>query len=162
MKSHIALDATQSEALAKKLNHLLADYHIFYMNVRGYHWNIKGEKFFELHVKFEELYTDLTVKIDEIAERILTLGFTPLHAYSDFIRTSDIPEKKDISDGMQAVNEIRVVQSAFRTSARDPQTFRRLGRRRHEFSNERLHHRSRKACLDVSVVRGFRLGVPTY
>lgn len=106
MKSHIALDSAQSEALAKKLNHLLADYHIFYMNVRGYHWNIKGEKFFELHLKFEELYTDLTVKIDEVAERILTLGFTPLHSYTDFIRTADIQEKKDISDGMLAVNEI--------------------------------------------------------
>lgn len=106
MKSHIALDSAQSEALAQKLNHLLADYHIFYMNVRGYHWNIKGEKFFELHVKFEELYTDLTVKIDEVAERILTLGFTPLHSYTDFIRTADIQEKKAISDGMQAVTEI--------------------------------------------------------
>jgi starvation-inducible DNA-binding protein len=106
MKSHIALDAAQSEALARQLNHLLADYHLFYMNVRGYHWNIKGPKFFELHLKFEELYTDLTMKIDEVAERILTLGYTPLHSYSDFIKTADIRESKDISDGMLAVNEI--------------------------------------------------------
>ena len=64
----------KSAELADKLNTLLANYSIFYQNTRGYHWNIKGEKFFELHLKFEELYNDLFIKIDEVAERILTLG----------------------------------------------------------------------------------------
>jgi starvation-inducible DNA-binding protein len=59
------------------LNDLLANYQILYTNVRGFHWNVRGEKFFELHVKFEELYDDLIIKIDEIAERILTLGYNP-------------------------------------------------------------------------------------
>lgn len=102
----IALDITKSDKLAKRLNGLLADYHIFYMNCRGYHWNIKGHKFFELHAKFEELYTDLATKIDEIAERILTLGHTPLHTFTDLLASADIREKKDISDGFQAVSEI--------------------------------------------------------
>ena len=59
--------------LAEKLNILLANYMVFYQNTRGFHWNIRGQKFFELHVKFEELYNNLILKIDEIAERILTL-----------------------------------------------------------------------------------------
>jgi starvation-inducible DNA-binding protein len=80
----IGLNTTKAKQLAEKLNELLANYSIFYQNVRGYHWNIKGEKFFELHVKFEELYTDLQLKIDEIAERILTLGDSPAHNYSAY------------------------------------------------------------------------------
>ena len=79
----IGLDTTKSNQLATKLNELLANYSIFYQNTRGYHWNIKGEKFFELHLKFEELYNDLLLKIDEVAERILTLGQARNHTYSD-------------------------------------------------------------------------------
>ena len=99
-------DIKKSEKLAHLLNKLLADYHLFYMNTRGYHWNIKGHKFFELHVKFEELYTDLAAKIDEIAERILTLGHTPYHTFTDLLAAADIKEKKNVSDGFEAVGEI--------------------------------------------------------
>ena len=86
----IGLDIAKAEKLAKRLNILLANYSLFYQNVRGFHWNIKGEKFFELHVKFEELYNDLLLKIDEVAERILTLGYAPEHNYSLYIKTSAI------------------------------------------------------------------------
>lgn len=72
----IGLDKNAAKELAIKLNELLANYSIFYQNTRGFHWNIKGQKFFELHLKFEELYNDLLLKIDEVAERILTLGYT--------------------------------------------------------------------------------------
>lgn len=102
----IALDLENSKVLAEKLNLLLADYHILYMNTRGYHWNIKGHKFFELHIKFEELYTDLGVKIDEIAERILTLGHTPMHTFTDLLESSNIRETKNVSDGFDAMREI--------------------------------------------------------
>lgn len=104
--NHIGLNPTQAKELATKLNHLLADYSVFYQNVRGYHWNIKGEKFFELHLKFEELYNDLLLKIDEVAERILTLGETPVHSLSDFVEISGIPEQKDVSNGPEAVRQI--------------------------------------------------------
>ena len=102
----IGLDSKKSKELADKLNDLLANYSIFYQNVRGYHWNIKGEKFFELHVKFEELYNDLILKIDEVAERILTLGYTPDHRYSVYRKTSGIAESSQVSDGLKAVKDI--------------------------------------------------------
>ncbi|SFR82312.1 starvation-inducible DNA-binding protein [Marinobacter daqiaonensis] len=102
----IGLDTAKTEKLASALNELLSNYQIFYMNVRGYHWNIKGDNFFELHAKFEELYDDLLLKIDEIAERVLTLGHRPAHAYSTYIEKSDVPERKDVSDGKEAVNNI--------------------------------------------------------
>lgn len=102
----IGLDTQKAAKLAESLNDLLSNYQVFYMNVRGYHWNIKGEKFFELHLKFEELYNDLLMKIDEIAERVLTLGQRPAHAYSTYVRQSSIEERKDVSDGREAVRHI--------------------------------------------------------
>ena len=97
----IGLDAAKSEKLAKKLNELLANYSIFYQNVRGYHWNIKGDKFFELHDKFQELYEDLFIKIDEVAERIRTLGHTPNHKFTDYLKESKIKESSEVADGTQ-------------------------------------------------------------
>ena len=102
----IGLDKTKSKKLAEKLNVLLANYSMFYQNTRGFHWNIKGEKFFELHLKFEELYNDLFLKIDEVAERILTLGFTPEHNFSQYAKTSDIKENLKVDDGLEAVGQI--------------------------------------------------------
>ncbi len=102
----IGLDIDKAKHLAEKLNVLLANYSIFYQNTRGYHWNIKGEKFFELHVKFEELYNDLLLKIDEVAERILTLGHTPKHNYGDYGAISTIKESVQVSDGVRAVEDI--------------------------------------------------------
>ena len=102
----IGLDAAKASNLAGKLNELLANYSIFYQNTRGFHWNIRGEKFFELHLKFEELYNDLLLKIDEVAERILTLGGTPSHNYSDYSASSKIKESKEVSDGIKAVENI--------------------------------------------------------
>lgn len=105
-KTMIGLPVDKSKDLSEKLNALLADYQLFYMNTRGFHWNIKGEKFFELHIKFEELYNDLVLKIDEIAERILTLGSTPVHTYSEYLKISDIHEEKMVEDGVKAVKSI--------------------------------------------------------
>jgi starvation-inducible DNA-binding protein len=106
MKNQIGLDEAKCNKLAGLLNELLANYSIFYQNTRGYHWNIKGEKFFELHLKFEELYNDFLLKIDEVAERILTLGYTPNHNYSDYRKVSQIKESKQVTDGMKAVAEV--------------------------------------------------------
>ncbi len=102
----IGLDLKGSKELSLKLNELLANYSLFYQNTRGYHWNIKGEKFFELHLKFEELYNDIFLKIDEVAERILTLGYSPEHNYSEYRMLSSIKESKLVSDGKVAVEDI--------------------------------------------------------
>ena len=105
-KNQIGLDKAKSKILADGLNNLLADYMMFYQNTRGLHWNIKGEKFFELHLKFEELYTNLLMKVDEVAERILTLGATPLHTFEDYKKTAKIKIVKDVSDGKKGVQSI--------------------------------------------------------
>lgn len=106
MKNAIGLNQEKANKLAEKLNDLLANYQVFYMNTRGFHWNIKGRKFFELHLKFEELYDDLVIKVDEIAERILTLNATPMHTFTDYLKMSAIKETNHIADGDEAVQNI--------------------------------------------------------
>ncbi len=110
--NRIGLDIDKSRELATLLNDLLANYSTFYQNTRGYHWNIRGNKFFELHIKFEELYNDLFVKIDDVAERILTLGHVPQHKYTAYLDNSVIPESNEVSDGNKAIEEIL---AAFKT-----------------------------------------------
>jgi len=102
-RSPIGLDPASLKELGKGLNDLLADLQLFYQNVRGFHWNLRGSNFFELHLKFEEVYTDLQLKIDEVAERLLTLGVTPLHAFDDYLKRSDVPAVRDVTDGAEAM-----------------------------------------------------------
>lgn len=103
---YIGLDQSHANELISKLNNLLANYQVFYQNTRGFHWNIRGEKFFELHLKFEELYNDLQLKIDEIAERILTLGGTPYHSFSKFSDNSTIQSVENLTDARACVQSI--------------------------------------------------------
>ena len=104
--NNIGINIEKASALSKQLNDLLANYQVFYANVRGFHWNVKGEKFFELHVKFEELYNDLILKIDELAERILTLGSNPEYRYSEYIKTAVIKEAGQTHNGIENVRNL--------------------------------------------------------
>ena len=102
----IGLKEEDCKNIAEKLNVLLANYSVFYQNTRGAHWNIKGDQFFVLHPKFEELYDNLVLKIDEIAERILTLGHVPNHNYSDYLKVSTIKESKEVHNGKKCIEDI--------------------------------------------------------
>jgi len=106
MLNSIGLEVNKANKLATELNVLLANFQIYYQNLRGIHWNIKGRDFFNLHVKFEELYDDANIKVDEIAERILTLGQTPLHTFDDYDAIATVPVGKNISKDEKAVRLI--------------------------------------------------------
>lgn len=92
--------------LHKELNQLLSDFHIYYQNTRGFHWNIKGKRFFELHIKFEELYTEALTTIDEVAERLLSIGGAPLHSFTDYLATTTLKEYKNVSEDTATVKAI--------------------------------------------------------
>jgi starvation-inducible DNA-binding protein len=92
----ISLKEGAVKPVVDHLNDLLANYHIHYQKLRGCHWNVKGQNFFTLHIKFEELYTQALVTIDELAERILTLGKPPYSTFDDYIKTSAIKEIQTI------------------------------------------------------------------
>ncbi|MED5526193.1 Dps family protein [Gallaecimonas pentaromativorans] len=108
MSNHnlIGLNQDGVSKLTGLLNKLLANYQILYMNVRGFHWNVRGDNFFELHAKFEETYNELLLKVDEIAERILTLSERPLHSFSSYIERASINEERDITDGKKGISHL--------------------------------------------------------
>ncbi len=103
----IGLEIKDSKVLVKKLNNLLASYEIYYQNLRNFHWNITGPNFFELHAKFEELYNEATLAIDETAERILTLGERPYSSFSEYIENSVITEAKKVDEAKKMVEIVR-------------------------------------------------------
>lgn len=102
----LGLPIKESEELVNELNGLLSNFQIYYQNLRGLHWNIRGKRFFDLHLKFEELYNDSQIKIDLIAERVLTLGGSPLHTFSDYIANSKLNVGKNISKDVEAIQLI--------------------------------------------------------
>lgn len=89
--------------IAKDLNALLSDTQIYNMNLRGLHWNIKGKNFFLLHEKYEELYNEADEMIDEIAERILAIGSSPLHTFEDYLAHKNLEVAKHVSKGEEGV-----------------------------------------------------------
>lgn len=90
--SYLNLDKKKTTETAKELNVLLADYHLYYQKLRNFHWNVVGPNFFDLHIKFEEMYEDAKLKVDEIAERILTLRFQPVSNFTDYLKMSNVKE----------------------------------------------------------------------
>lgn len=92
----ISLEEKEVKPIVDLLNDLLANYHIHYQKLRGCHWNVKGPHFFTLHIKFEELYTNAQQTIDELAERILTLGKSPYSTFADYIKVSKLKEANTI------------------------------------------------------------------
>lgn len=105
-RNAIGIDASRASELVFSLNTLLSNYAVFYQNVRGYHWNIRGGHFFELHAKFEELFMNLQNTIDQIAERILTLGGVPLHTFVGFTEHATIHAVANVTDGRSAVMNV--------------------------------------------------------
>ncbi len=97
---------TQSIIVSEKLNQLLADYQIYYQNLRTLHWYAKGRTFFALHSKFEEYYNETAEIVDELAERILMLGEKPVYSLSQFLSISKLKETEPISEGTAAVNVV--------------------------------------------------------
>lgn len=103
--SYLGLDAKKTSNTVQELNILLADYHLYYQKLRNYHWNVIGKNFFDLHEKFEELYDDAKIKIDEIAERILTLRYQPTSNLSEYLEKSNLKESgSDLSDSEMIKN----------------------------------------------------------
>src|SRR5680860_1269868 len=92
--NYLNLEPKKTEKTVEQLNVLLADYHMYYQKLRNFHWNVIGRNFFDLHEKFEELYDEAILKVDEIAERILTLRHQPISNYTDFLKQSNLKEAK--------------------------------------------------------------------
>lgn len=104
--NYLGIDKYQSAKTVKELNQLLACYQVYYQNLRNFHWNVEGDNFFDLHAKFEELYSDARLKIDEIAERILTLRHRPMSNMSNYLQESKIDEAGTVTDDREMVRVV--------------------------------------------------------
>ena len=104
--NYLNLDNHKVLPVVTELNVLLADYHVYYQKLRNFHWNILGKNFFDLHNKFEEMYNVTRVKIDEIAERIITLRYHPISKLSDYIEVSKIKESSPLLSDEEMVQDI--------------------------------------------------------
>lgn len=102
----LGLPKKETKENIELLNTLLSNFQVYYQNLRGLHWNIRGKRFFDLHIKFEELYNQAQLRIDEIAERVLTLGGTPLHTFEDYLKNNKLAVAKNVTTDEDAVNVI--------------------------------------------------------
>lgn len=100
------LDKEKTSNTVNQLNILLADFHMYYQKLRNFHWNIVGKSFFDLHIKFEEMYDDTKLKVDEIAERILTLRFQPTSNLSEYLKMSNLKESKATLNDVEMIDTL--------------------------------------------------------
>lgn len=105
-KNFIGLNSTAIKKVTDSLSDLLANHQIYYTNLRGLHWDIKGDKFFELHELYEEYYNNEASSIDEVAERIAMLGGHPENRFSEYIKKSNIKETHRISDWEAGLKQV--------------------------------------------------------
>ncbi|NOU61023.1 Dps family protein [Marinifilum caeruleilacunae] len=105
-ENQATVELTANEREVEQLQILLANYQLYYQNLRNFHWNVRGRAFFELHAKFEELYNDANEKVDELAERILTLDGHPLGNFSDYVAISTIQEANSNTSGEEMVQQV--------------------------------------------------------
>lgn len=91
--NYLEIEKDKLTSVARSLNSLLANYQVYYQNLRNYHWNVTGQHFFDLHQQFEDLYNVARENIDEVAERILTLRQKPVSTLREYLDISSIEEK---------------------------------------------------------------------
>lgn len=99
----IGITQDDREAIAHGLKKLLADSYTLYLQTHNFHWNVEGPQFRELHLMFEEHYTELATAVDEVAERIRTLGVTAPGTYKAFSELSAIEEVEGVPEAHEMI-----------------------------------------------------------
>ncbi|MCA1032476.1 DNA starvation/stationary phase protection protein [Bacillus timonensis] len=95
-----------SGQLTNIVNKQIANWSVLYIKLHNYHWFVKGPQFFTLHDKFEELYTEAAVHIDELAERLLALEGKPVATMKEILELSSVQEANGNEEANQMVEMI--------------------------------------------------------
>lgn len=95
--SILNIKADYAQEMNSKLNKLAATLHVYYSNLRGFHWHVEGKSFFTFHEELEKMYDAEAERIDEVAERILQLGGVPVRLYSEIEKLSEIKQSEIIT-----------------------------------------------------------------
>ncbi|CAD5270693.1 DNA protection during starvation protein 2 [Imperialibacter sp. EC-SDR9] len=102
----LGFSALDTIEITQGLNQLLANYSVHYQKLRNFHWNVKGNDFFRLHEKFEELYDEARGHIDDIAERIRVFGQMPMSTMGEYIENAEIKEIRKELPAREMVVEV--------------------------------------------------------
>lgn len=119
MELNIGIDRKQREEIASGLSKLLADSYSLYLKTHNYHWNVTGPQFNSLHTMFEGQYTELAAAVDEIAERIRTLGIKAPGSYSDFAKLTSIDEGSGEESAEEMIRQLVIGQETVVRTARE-------------------------------------------
>jgi len=114
----IGIDARDREKVAHALSRLLADTYGLYLKTHNFHWNVEGPMFNTLHQMFMVQYTELWTALDEIAERIRSLGYPAPGSYKAFARLSSIEDAEGVPEAMAMVRELVKGHEAVARTAR--------------------------------------------
>lgn len=118
MDIDIGIGIGERKEIAEGLSRLLGDTYLLYIRTHGYHWNVTGPQFNTLHLMFEAQYTELSLAVDLIAERIRALGFPAPASYAEFTRLSSISEDEDAPGAAEMVRRLVKGQEAVVRTAR--------------------------------------------
>ncbi|MBA6251882.1 MULTISPECIES: Dps family protein [unclassified Colwellia] len=99
----IGINKENRTEISDGLKRLLADSYTLYLQTHNFHWNVTGLQFRELHLMFEEHYTELAIAVDDIAERIRTLDVPAPGTYKEFSKLSSIKEIDGVPSSAQMV-----------------------------------------------------------
>ena len=102
----VGVQNNENKSVTERIQTVLAGLHIQYHNLRTFHWNITGPHFFTLHARFEELYNDISAKVDESAERILAIGGKPGMALNDYTRFSSLSDGSELTGAEEMVLKV--------------------------------------------------------
>lgn len=106
MEPKLGIESKALSEVAEKLRIVLADSYALYLKAQNFHWNVTGPEFFSLHLLFEKHYEELADAVDEIAERIRSLGAYVDATFSSFHRMATLPEPKQKLSAHQMIREL--------------------------------------------------------
>ncbi|MEQ9368979.1 Dps family protein [Coleofasciculus sp. F4-SAH-05] len=116
---NIGISEQNRKEIAEGLSRLLADTYSLYLKTHYFHWNVTGPMFHSLHNMFETEYTELAVAVDDIAERIRTIGYPAPGSYSEFAELSSIPETRGVPEATEMVRLLVEANEAVVRTARE-------------------------------------------
>jgi starvation-inducible DNA-binding protein len=118
MDIDIGIKKTDRAKIAEGLSHLLADTYTLYLKTHNFHWNVTGPMFNTLHVMFMTQYTELSLAVDLVAERIRSLGHYAPGSYSDFAKLSSIKDAEGTPKATEMIKQLVAGQEAVVRTAR--------------------------------------------
>ena len=116
---NIGITEDQRQAIAEGLSRLLAETYTLYLKTHNFHWNVIGPMFNTLHLMFEQPYNGLAMAVDQIAERIRSLGFHAPGSYAAYAKLSSVPEAEDTPSAEAMIQQLAEGQEIVVRTARE-------------------------------------------